>query len=127
MRYESGAFLSVSRTLPSNVPFTAATPTFIVALYSSSPTASRRSHPGIAFLSCSGSRNASHTRCRGAEISCAPSIFIPANPPSLGIVSLEHFTQSRRENAAHAGLGLSLGGTYVADSAPGRNPREVRP
>src|SRR5712692_6480135 len=61
-----GRLLSRSRTLPSKVPFTAATPIFSVALYSSLPISSSFSQPGIAFRSVSGSRNAPQTFCRGA-------------------------------------------------------------
>src|SRR5262249_33654969 len=39
MRYDSGAFWSASRTLPSNVPLMAAMPIFITALNSSLPSA----------------------------------------------------------------------------------------
>src|SRR5262245_1828806 len=76
MRYESGGCLSESFTLPSNVPFTAATPIFIVALYSSSPVASSRSQPGMAWRSMSGSRKASQTFWRGTGMSCEPSSFM---------------------------------------------------
>src|SRR5207302_9827489 len=76
-RYDSGGFLSDRRTLPSKVPFTAATPIFSVALYSSFPSASSFSQPGIALRSCLGSRNASQTFARGAATSYEPSSFIP--------------------------------------------------
>src|SRR5215813_3506097 len=75
--YDSGGFLSASFTLPSNVPFTPPTPTFIVALYSSGPIASSFSHPGMACRRRSGSRNASHTCCRDAGTWYAPSSFMP--------------------------------------------------
>src|SRR2546429_2923358 len=76
-RYDSGGFLSARRTLPSKVPFTAATPIFSVALNSSGPSASSFSQPGIALRSCLGSRNASQTFARGAATSYEPSSFIP--------------------------------------------------
>src|SRR5207253_3773007 len=78
--YESGACLSVSLTLPSKVPFTPPTPTFIVALYSSGAIASSFSQPGMAFLSCLGSWNASQTFLRGAGTSYVPSSFMRAPP-----------------------------------------------
>ena len=56
----------------------AATPTFMVALYSFGPIASSFSQPGSAWARMSGSRNAAQTLSRAAGMSAEPSIFIYA-------------------------------------------------
>src|SRR6266508_6078522 len=48
----------------------------MTALYSSGPTASSFSQPGMAVATVLGSRSAAHTRSRGTGISFEPSIFI---------------------------------------------------
>jgi hypothetical protein len=59
------------RTLPSNVPFTAATPTFIVRLELVLSDRFELLAAGIDFFSCSGSRKPP-TRAGAGRISCAP-------------------------------------------------------
>src|SRR5262245_30926005 len=48
----------------------------MTALYSSGPTATNSSQPGMAFERMAGSRKPAHTRSSGAAISVVPSIFI---------------------------------------------------
>ena len=60
------------------VPLIAATPIFMVALYSFGPIASSFSQPGKACARILGSRKAAHTFSRGAGMSAEPSIFMSA-------------------------------------------------
>src|SRR2546426_3446658 len=101
------------RTLPSKVPFTAPTPIFMVALYSSLPSGSSFSHPGMACLSCPGSRNAFHTRSRGAGISYEPSSFMDDSPSCAGRWTryVSNRERGRRCQAMALAL-LSLGASH---------------
>src|SRR5881296_2552355 len=98
----------------------------MMALYSSGPTASSFSQPGMAVASVSGSNNADHTRSRGAGISVAPSIFIGSPHCLDGTRHMTSQTQAGHVAIPHRRVDQQRPVGHV-DGADGSQPERVAP